>query len=206
VRKAWGSERPVCLRVCPRITRLIGRKVLPSYTSNTMFHFSLFADSYRDPTLVTQSTSSSALSTPPPFSPLPPVLSAHRQRFSTMETQNGGFLSSLFNSSMFRLVMSRPDAVASLADVTTDSVATAVASNALQLITETPEAVGNVDSVIETATMAASGPGRGVRNVFTYVTSPWAVLCLFMVSVLETPRLLLLFPLAFPQPLFVCFS
>jgi len=177
------------------------------YQYYTMFHFSLFADSYRDPTLVTQEhLFLRTFHPPPPFSPLPPVLSAHRQRFSTMETQNGGFLSSLFNSSMFRLVMSRPDAVASLADVTTDSVATAVASNALQLITETPEAVGNVDSVVETATMAASGPGRGVRNVFTYVTSPWAVLCLFMVSVLETPRLLLLFPLAFPQPLFVCFS
>jgi len=118
-----------------------------------------------------------------------------------METQNGGFLSLLFNSSMFRFVMSRPDAVTLLADVTTDPVA--VASNALQQITEAPEAVGSVDSVLETATMATSGPGRGVRNVFTYVTSPWAVLCLFMVSVLESPRLLFPFLLAFPRP--VCF-
>lgn len=48
---------------------------------------------------------------------------------------------------------------------------------------------GNVDgnaAASETAATAAAredvvGASRGVGNVFTYVTSPWAVMCLFMV-------------------------
>lgn len=54
------------------------------------------------------------------------------------------------------------------------------------------ETVANVAAAGKPAIREGVGAARGLGNVFTYVTSPWAVMCLFMVcsksSILTPPE------------------